>query len=250
MLNQYFGSGDGYEIMQGTSMASPHAAGAAALAAAVRPAMERSDVKSALLAGADRPAGLAGISVSGGRLNAAAAARIAAGSRRRPAPTPGRSAPSCRRSGGAGSRRRCGRAAAPEPRISGLRVSGQPRVCRGRRGCQARSATLTFVIAAEADVKVRLRAPGLRPDPLPLARSPDAHAARPAGPTRWTVGRTLAGMALRRGRWRVTLVTSAGRERESSAFDSGQIRGSYRSPPKGGGDRQEGRRACASACNA
>jgi hypothetical protein len=36
-----------------------------------------------------------------------------------------------------------------------------------------------------------------------------------AGRTRWVMGRTLLGMRLRPGRWRVTLVTSAGRaERE------------------------------------
>ena len=41
VLDQYFGVGAGFEIMQGTSMASPHVAGAAALAAALPARMER-----------------------------------------------------------------------------------------------------------------------------------------------------------------------------------------------------------------
>jgi hypothetical protein len=32
----------------------------------------------------------------------------------------------------------------------------------------------------------------------------------PAGRTHWVVGQSLLGMALRPGRWRVTLATSAG----------------------------------------
>ena len=48
VLNQYFGVGDGFEIMQGTSMAAPHVAGAAALAAALQPGWDGTQVKAAL----------------------------------------------------------------------------------------------------------------------------------------------------------------------------------------------------------
>ena len=52
VLGQHFGTGDGYEIMQGTSMASPHVAGAAALAAAARPGWPAEQLRSVLLDGA------------------------------------------------------------------------------------------------------------------------------------------------------------------------------------------------------
>jgi thermitase len=212
VLNQYFGAGDGYEIMQGTSMAAPHAAGAAALTAALQPGWSGTQVKAALMDGADRLAGLAGISVSGARLNAAASARIAAGLPPAPGPDPGALGPEVPPLGEPAAQQPTAAAPAPaKPRISGLRVRGQPRVCRGRRGCQSRSATLSFVLAADADVSVRLqrercvrRRCRWRAAQMRMRRAP-------AGPTHWAIGRTLLGMNLRPGRWRVTLVTSGGR---------------------------------------
>jgi thermitase len=214
VLNQHFGTGDGYEIMQGTSMASPHAAGAAALIAAVQPRWSAVDVKAALLAGADRLPGLTGVSASGGRLNAAASARIAAGLPPTPGPDPGPLGPELPSLAEAATQPPpvvAKPAAVTRPRISGVRVSGHPRVCRGRRGCQARTATLSFLLAAQADVTVRLQRRRCvrtrcrwRPPQLRTRHEP-------AGATRWVIGRRLVGMALRPGRWRVTLVTSAGR---------------------------------------
>jgi subtilisin family serine protease len=214
VLNQYFGTGDGYEIMQGTSMAAPHVAGAAALAAAVHPGLSGSRLKAVLMDGADRRAGLAGISVSGGRLNAAASVRIAAALPPEPGPDAGPLGPELPALGEAGTQEATvsDRVRAPRPRISGVRVDGTPRVCR-RRGCQARAATLSFLLAAEADVTVRLqprRCVRTRCRWRP-ARTRSRRA--PAGRTRWVVGQSLLGMTLRRGRWRVTLVTSAGRVR-------------------------------------
>jgi thermitase len=212
VLNQYFGIGDGYEIMQGTSMASPHVAGAAALAAAVHPGLGGSQLKAVLMDGADRRAGLAGVSVSGGRLNAAASVRIAAGLPPDPGPDAGPLGPELPALGEAATQEPIAseRVPATRPRISGVRVDGTPRVCR-RRGCQARIATLSFLLAAEADVTVRLqrrRCVRTRCRWRP-ARTRTRRA--PAGRTRWVVGQSLLGMTLQRGRWRVTLVTSAGR---------------------------------------
>jgi len=214
VLNRYFGTGDGYEIMQGTSMASPHVAGAAALAAAVHPGLGGSRLKAVLMDGADRRPGLAGVSVSGGRLNAAASVRIAAGLPPDPDPDAGPLGPELPALGEAATQDPIASERAPttRPRISGVRVNGTPRVCR-RRGCQARTATLSFLLAAEADVTVRLqrrRCVRTRCRWRP-ARTRTRRA--PAGRTRWVVGQSLLGMTLRRGRWRVTLVTSAGRAR-------------------------------------
>ena len=176
-LDRYFGAGDGYEIMLGTSMAAPHVAGAAALAGAVRPGWGALQLKAALLAGVDRPPGLAGAAVSGGRLNAAATARIAAGLPPDPGPDPGPLGPDLPalgetpphgpgpRAAGAGARdqrRAPARTAArmpPPPRVRGAcRDADVPARGHGRRGRAA-------------------AAPALRPHHLPLARRRAPHPA-------------------------------------------------------------------------
>jgi thermitase len=205
-LDHYFGTGDGYELMLGTSMAAPHVAGAAALALAARPSAATAQVKAALLDGADRLPDLAGRAVSGGRLNAAAAVALASGTPRVPAIDAPALGPAPASPGGP---------AAPEsapgtaPVIGGLRLRGRPRVCRA--GCRARAATLSFVLTAAADVTAQLerRRCGRTRCRWPASGSRMRRAS--AGRTRWTIGARLLGMPLARGRWRVTLATPGGR---------------------------------------
>ena len=61
--------GNSYASFSGTSMATPHVAGAAALALAVDPTLTVSQLRSGLLGTVDAVAGLAGKTVTGGRLN-------------------------------------------------------------------------------------------------------------------------------------------------------------------------------------
>ena len=67
-----YGSGD-YQFLDGTSMASPHVAGAAAVLFSDTPAATVAEVKAALLNSGDAVAGLSGKTVTGRRLNLNAA---------------------------------------------------------------------------------------------------------------------------------------------------------------------------------
>jgi subtilisin family serine protease len=62
--------GGGYLYMSGTSMATPHVSGVAALAFGYKPTATVAEVRSALLSGVDPLSNLAGKVASGGRLNA------------------------------------------------------------------------------------------------------------------------------------------------------------------------------------
>jgi PKD repeat protein len=61
--------GNGYRYASGTSMATPHVAGAATLLKSYSPTLTGSDIKTALLDSVDPIAALQGITVTGGRLN-------------------------------------------------------------------------------------------------------------------------------------------------------------------------------------
>lgn len=63
--------GGGYAVLNGTSMAAPHVAGAAALALAANPNLSLAELKQAILATTDPVPALAGRTLTGGRLNAA-----------------------------------------------------------------------------------------------------------------------------------------------------------------------------------
>jgi subtilisin family serine protease len=77
-------TGTGYGYKSGTSMATPHAAGAAALALAANPAAATWELKQALMTTTDAKDALRGQSVTGGRLNADSAVLAING----PLPTP------------------------------------------------------------------------------------------------------------------------------------------------------------------
>ncbi|HET9942184.1 MAG TPA: S8 family peptidase, partial [Terriglobia bacterium] len=62
--------GGGYANFSGTSMAAPHVAGAALLTLAACPSLRTPELKSAILANTDPLSGLAGVTTTGGRLNA------------------------------------------------------------------------------------------------------------------------------------------------------------------------------------
>jgi thermitase len=211
VLDRHFPVGDGYEIMVGTSMAAPHVAGAAALAAAVRPDWGAAELKAALLNGADPRPGLAGLAVTGARLNAAATARIAAGLPPAPGPDSGPLGPELAERGEVGPQQPTAPAPAAAPRISRLRLHGRPRVCRGRRACQARTATLSFRLGASAAVRVRLQRRDCVRTTCRWRPARQRVRREGAGRTRWVVGGSLLGMKLVPGRWRVRLSTSAGR---------------------------------------
>lgn len=63
-------TGGGYALDSGTSMAAPAVAATAALIVSRYPDLGPADIKAAILTGADTPPALAGLSVSGGRLDA------------------------------------------------------------------------------------------------------------------------------------------------------------------------------------
>jgi subtilisin family serine protease len=79
--------GETYETISGTSMATPHVAGVAALALAENPALNVGQLKSQLLAGIDILPSLSGLVATSGRLNACRAL-IGCGAASPPQPTP------------------------------------------------------------------------------------------------------------------------------------------------------------------
>ena len=75
---------DSFEAIQGTSMASPHVAGVAALALAKNPSTTVAQLKTAILNGGDAIGSLSGKTVTGRRLNAAGTLALIRPPRRTP----------------------------------------------------------------------------------------------------------------------------------------------------------------------
>jgi hypothetical protein len=71
------GPGGGWMVLSGTSMATPHVTGVAALLLARHPGLTVGELRAALLGSVDRTPGLAGAVAAGGRLDAPAALNAA-----------------------------------------------------------------------------------------------------------------------------------------------------------------------------
>ncbi len=69
VVNTFDPAGLGYDTYTGTSMAAPHVAGAAALLLSYDPDLTPGELKDILMSTSDKPAGMAGTTVSSGRLN-------------------------------------------------------------------------------------------------------------------------------------------------------------------------------------
>jgi subtilisin family serine protease len=207
---------DGYEFMYGTSTATPHVSGEAALLVALAPSLSIQELKDLILGTVDPRPGLSGLSVSGGRANAGAAVRrlaesdadrdgLALISDRCPT-TPGSGADGCPipdapPQGSAVSDRAAGGAL---PRIRSLRVKVSPSRCRAPRRCRRTArVVVTSDRPATGRVTLELRRCGARRCRWVLvARRSVAIAARKA-----TV--TVRSRRLVRGSYRATAVLSS-----------------------------------------
>jgi subtilisin family serine protease len=76
-LEQYTGAADEYELQSGTSFAAPHVAGVAALLLSRDPGLTAAALRERILSTVEPVAGLAGKTITGGRLSAARALAVA-----------------------------------------------------------------------------------------------------------------------------------------------------------------------------
>ena len=211
--------GTGYAFVSGTSMAAPMVAGAAAMLFSYDPDLTVDEVKQALMSSADHPAALSGLSVSGGRLNAAAALRAVGAVDPPPVAEPEETAPPADLEdtdppddedtddedifddGDPSSD------ASVDPTLSAVSLDGPVLVCPKK--CRTKPAALKFKLSARTSVVVSLArraCPHVHDCTYRFAAKRTVKGR--AGVQRMTVARTVAGMPLRAGRWRLTLAVA------------------------------------------
>jgi thermitase len=207
ILSTLFSGGYGY--MSGTSMASPNVAGAAALALAANPGASTAQLKSALLDSVDPLPELDGITVSGGRVDAAAAIVALGSATPTPAPTPTPSptpiatpAPVATPFPTPPPVRTPVATPPPPPSVSGLKVSGR---------LSTRSGKLQIAFSVSGSASLRLSVTrkecNLRLTGCTSARVASWSLQAKPGANRLQITRTLRGRRLSRGRY--TLVVAA-----------------------------------------
>ena len=210
----------GYEVLDGTSMATAFVTGAAALVAAAKPGARAADIAAALLAGADKPPALAGQDVSGGRLDAGGAVAAVLPAPAASATGPGASAPATTAPDAASAP---AAPAAPPPAsvappspssspAAAQPATAAPRLRRVRLSTRVvrRHAVLRFELAAAGTVTATVERRRCVRGHCRYRRAGQKRVALRAGRHVWRVGPRLAGVRLRAGRYRVTLRTAAG----------------------------------------
>jgi subtilisin family serine protease len=194
--------GASYGFMDGTSMATPHVAGAAALLAAIAPSATVAQLRSALLSSVDAKAAFALSSVTGGRLNAAKAldaiAAPIAGPPSAPAPDPAPSSPAPAPVTPSPAPLAPHRPAAAV--LRSLRVSGEV--------TSRRAARVAYALSADAPVTAVIRCAGARTC---------AHRVRLSAAARgFDLRRRQGGRLLAAGRYTLTVSTPSGSARRAS----------------------------------
>ncbi|MDA0180211.1 S8 family serine peptidase [Solirubrobacter phytolaccae] len=200
----------GYVYMDGTSMATPHVAGAAALLAGAKPGATSLAIKSALLSSVDVRAAFAGLSVTSGRLNAAAATDAVLAITPTPTPTPTPEPPAPTPTPTPQPPAPTPQPPAPVPSatptphpapvVSRLTVAGQVTA--------RRSAKVTFALTANAKVSISVhRACGAKACASAVSRWSKSEK---AGSRTFTLGRRVNGRTLKAGKYTLTVATNAG----------------------------------------